>query len=292
MTDFEKMDIFQGMKIKIGIDQSISWSPNKFAGNHGAQFKIIDKNGLTDLVLAKKPNGSIIKISRNSEIFIFEEGRPLNIGKINSIPQLSFEKLNPNPDNISPGMLWVGPFDGEKHHFSESRFWIKNIKNKRCHYKEVPEELKSKLEIYKPEGGSFVVTPWNHVIALISVRPLPEDTREQWEKLTKEERRLLQIKQAGANMLPIYICEWNKEWNIELNDPIDYNKPLSTTQENKMLDFLSQYSTSKSKKPNKIIEDELKKIDKEEEVKEEEWSDDDEFFDENALDLMYTPSDD
>ena len=37
-------EIFQGMKLRVGMDRTISWAPNKFAGNHGAQFKVIDND--------------------------------------------------------------------------------------------------------------------------------------------------------------------------------------------------------------------------------------------------------
>ena len=56
-------EIFQGMKLRVGMDRSISWAPNKFAGNHGAQFKVIDNDGLVDIVLKKRPNGSNIKLN-------------------------------------------------------------------------------------------------------------------------------------------------------------------------------------------------------------------------------------
>ena len=279
-------EIFQGMKLRVGMDRTISWAPNKFAGNHGAQFKVIDNDGLVDIVLKKRPNGSNIKLNRDGEVIIYEDSKPVKIGKISSPPKINFEKLEPNPTNMVSGMMWVGPFDGEYHHFCESRFWLTNINRKRCHYKEVPNELKNKLERFKPTGGSFVVTPWGHVIALIEPQPLPKESRSQWENMSKEEKRLLQIKKAGAKMLPIYICQWKNDWKIELEDPIDYNKPLSQNEREEMMSFLSQFGMKDSSKDN------INTTPSEPANVEEDFTDDDSFFADINDNIMITPSDD
>ena len=104
------------------------------------------------------------------------------------------------------------------------------------------------MERFKPLGGSFVVTPWRHVIGLIEPQPLPEESRDQWEKMSKEERRLLQLKMKGANMLPIYICKWDDDWEIELDEPVDYSNPLTKEEIHNMVGFLSQFSSG-SKTP-------------------------------------------
>ena len=109
-------------------------------------------------------------------------------------------------------MIWSGPFDGEVHHFCDDRFWAKNIKRRRCHWKKesIPTGLKNALSKFKPLGGSFVITPWGHVIALIEPRPLPDAAKKQWELFSKEEKRLVQIKQSSVSMLPIYICKFRR----------------------------------------------------------------------------------
>ena len=277
------MEIYQGMKMRVGADRVVSWAPNKFAGNHGAQFNLINIDELVDLVLEVRPNGSNIRINRDCEVLVYDDFKSLIIGKITSLPR--FEKLNADPEDMMTGMMWVGPFDGEYHHFCDSKFWIKDINGKRCHYKKVPKQLKSKLERFKPTGGSFVVTPWRHVVALIVPQPLPKEARSQWENMSKEERRLLQIKKAGANMLPIYICKWDDEWEIELDEPVDFSKPLSESEKKEMSSFLSQFSSNKTKSDsNDSVQSEPANV-------EEEFTDDDDFFNDSALDLMFTPSD-
>jgi hypothetical protein len=286
MSDFANMGCYTGMRLRVALDRSVSWQPNKFAGNHGARFLVIDNDGLVDMVLAKRSKGSWVKVTRDSEVLCFEQGKPVLIGTISSPPKLEFEKLKADPQDLMPGMIWSGPFDGEYHHFCENRFWVSNIQTKRCHY-QPPSGLRRALERFKPLGGSFVVTPWKHVIGLIEPQPLPEESRDQWEKLSKEERRLLQLKMKGANMLPIYICKWDDEWEIELDEPVDYSKPLSKEEIDNMVGFLTQFS-SESKKPLKSDEEDG---DSDAGVQEE-WADDADFFEEDALNLMYSPSDD
>ena len=113
MTDFLKRVCYTGIRLRVGSDRGISWQPNKFAGNHGARFSLIDNDGLADMVLSKKPKGSWVKITRDSEVLCFEEGGPKKLGKLSSPPKLEFEKLNADPAEIEPGMIWSGPFDGE-----------------------------------------------------------------------------------------------------------------------------------------------------------------------------------
>ena len=184
---------------------------------------------------------------------------------------------------MQPGMIWSGPFDGETHHYFNSKFWTKNVNRHRCHWDEVDSHLQKMLQKFKPQGGSFVITPWNHVIALIEPTPLPISIEEQWKKLTKEQRRLIQIKQKSVQMLPVYICKLDEGFAIKLNEPLDYSKPLSKNELGEMLDFLSQFSTSETMTiPEK--EDEI------DDDVEEDWSDDEDFFEDTALDYMYTPS--
>ena len=191
MTDFLKRVCYTGIRLRVGSDRGISWQPNKFAEitEQGSHLSIM--MGLLIWCL-QKPKGSWVKITRDSEVLCFEEGGPKKLGKLSSPPKLEFEKLNADPAEIEPGMIWSGPFDGEYHHFCGDRFWVMNVNNKRCHYKSVPEELRSLLERRKPLGGSFVVNPWGYVIALIEPQPLPKEAVEQWENFSREERRLLQ----------------------------------------------------------------------------------------------------
>ena len=239
---------------------------------------------IANIVLANYPKGATVRLNRHGKLLKYKQDGVIEVlGQIDDLPM--FDKLNPNPVNISPGMIWGGPFAGDAHHFCDDRFWTVNTKRKRCHWKQVPEELKAALVRFKPAGGSFLMTPWKHVIALIQPIPLPKEAQEQWNAFSKEEKRLVQIKQKSVEMLPIYICRVNDDWNIELDEPVDYSKPLSEQELGDMMNFLDKFSDGPSPKS----EPENKKVEQPNDV-EEDWSDDEEFFDEEGLDILYTPS--
>jgi hypothetical protein len=284
MSNESELSCYLGMRLSISSEGKVSWQPNRFAGNHGARFNVKNADEISSLVLSKHPKGTSIKLNCDNELIKFNKDSTLtNIGKIKTLPE--FEKIDVNPQNMSPGMIWSGPFDGEVHHFCDDRFWAKNIKRRRCHWKKetIPNTLKKYLSDFKPLGGSFVITPWNHVIALIEPRPLPEAAEKQWKEFSKEERRLVQIKQSSVSMLPIYICKFEEDWTIELEKPVDYSKPLTKDEVTDMMDFLSQFSSGKHE------EDTSEESEQPTDV-EEDWSDDEEFFEEEGLNILYTPS--
>ena len=284
MQSNSELNCYLGMRLSVSKDRTVSWQPNRFAGNHGARFNLSNVNRIVEIVLAKYPKGATVKLNREGDIVKFhKDGTIAELGTIDNLPTI--DKLEVNPSNLKPGMIWGGPFDGDTHHFCDSRFWANNIKRRRCHWKSVPEQLKSSLELYKPLGGSFIITPWNHVIALIQPIPLPDEAQAQWNSFSKEEKRLVQIKQKSIEMLPIYICKMDEDWGIELDEPVDYSKPLSKEEIGDMLDFLKQFSdgTKSKQKEEQKTEEKIDDV-------EEDWSDDEEFFDEEGLDVLYTPS--
>ena len=283
MTTATEMNCYLGMRLSVSSDGTVSWQPNRFAGNHGARFNVVNCKDITDIVLPKYRKGATVKLNRDGDIIKFEKDSISVLGTVDTLPTM--EKLDVDPIDITPGMIWSGPFDGEVHHFCDSRFWANNLKRRRCHWKQIPDGLQAALESYKPFGGSFIITPWKHVIALIQPIPLPKEARAQWESFSQEEMRLIQIKQKSIQMLPIYICKMDDEWGIELDEPVDYSKPLTKEELGDMLNFLSQFSIGDHSE-DKESEDEQVKDDVEED-----WADDEEFFEEEGLGILYTPSD-
>jgi hypothetical protein len=285
-------DCFIGMKINVDDRGNCSWQPNKFAGNHGARFSLENDGGIGKAVISKYPKGANIRITRDGCLH-FRTKDGIDRLKNKFQPQkISIPPFDLVGDNLSPGMIMTGPLDGEMHHWFNGKIWTRNIHGKRCHWKEIPDELLSSLKHRKHEGGSFVITCWGNIAALISPKPtVPKEAREQWLKLAEEEKRLLQIKQKSIQMLPIFLGKFNPEWQIELEDPVDYSKPLTTEEIDEFEDFLLQYgigeksSSSKTKEPEIHISEE-----KSEEVPElEEWAEEDESFFGDGLELLYSP---
>ena len=284
-------ECFIGMKIKVDDKGNCSWQPNKFAGNHGARFSLENDGGIGQVVISKYTKGANVRITRDGSLhFRTKDGIERLKNKFN--PQkISIPPFDLICDNLSPGMIMTGPLDGEIHHWFNGKIWTKNIQGKRCHWKHIPSELQSALKRFKPEGGSFVITCWGNIAALIQPKPLPPEAREQWSKLSEEEKRLLQIKQKSIQMLPIFLGKFNSEWEIVLEDPVDYSQPISDEEMAEMDDFLSQYGIGK--KSSHSNSDEQHK-DTSEEVAEdapeiEEWAEEDESFFGDGLELLYSP---
>jgi hypothetical protein len=202
------------MKIKVDDRGNCSWQPNKFAGNHGARFSLENDGGIGKAVISKYAKGANVRITRDGCLH-FRTKDGIESLKNKFKPQkISIPPFDLVGDNLSPGMIMTGPLDGEMHHWFNGKVWTRNIHGKRCHWKQIPTELESALNRLKPEGGSFVITCWGNIAALIQPKPLPPEAREQWSKLAEEEKRLLQIKQKSIQMLPIFLGKFNPEWQV------------------------------------------------------------------------------
>jgi len=284
-------DCFIGMKIKVDDRGSCSWQPNKFAGNHGARFSLENDGGIGKAVISKFTKGANVRITRDGCLhFRTKDGieRLKNKFKPEKISIPPFDLLG---DNLSPGMIMTGPLDGEIHHWFNGKVWTRNILGKRCHWNHIPDELLSALERFKPEGGSFVITCWGNIAALIQPKPLPPEAREQWSKLAEEEKRLLQIKQKSIQMLPIFLGKFSSEWQIMLENPVDYSLPITDAEMNEMEDFLSKYGVNGKSSPSKTNEQPETIPEETSEVipEQEEWAGEDESFFETGLELLYSP---
>ena len=84
-------------------------------------------------------------------------------------------------------------------------------------------------------------------------------------------------------MLPVYICNWDDGWEVELDEPVDFSKPLTEEEISEMKGFLAQYSASPERETVEEVPEDNEEI--------EELLDDEDFFEQGAMGLMYTPSD-
>jgi hypothetical protein len=87
-------------------------------------------------------------------------------------------------------------------------------------------------------------------------------------------------------MLPIYVCGFKQEWAIQLEEPVDYSKPLTQDEITEMLDFLSQFSAEPNLAPQEIETDSPAA----EGAVEEDWADDEAFFEDPEDGEMFTPA--
>lgn len=287
-------DCFLGMKIRVDDKGECTWQPNRFAGNHGARFSMETDGGIGNQVLSFFNQGGNVRITRDGTIHYRTKDGVVRKNGAFEPADITMPPFDLKGETLKPGMIMTGPFDGELHHWFNGKVWTKNIHGKRCHWKNIPDELYHALSRFKPEGGSFIVTCWGNIAALIQPKPLPEAARAQWGNMAEQERRLLQIKQKSIQMLPIYLGKFNPDWSIELQDPVDYSKPISEEEMDEMVDFLAKYGiVDKTETPDQSVADLPSQKEKHEEPADapelEDWAEDDDDYFSEGLDLLYAP---
>ena len=287
---------YSGLRLHVSPDGKLSWQPSRYAGNHGARYEVTDTSGLAKSVLEKRPSGGGIRITSRGEVLFWNKNKPESMFQLDEIPKLQMPPFDLEPKDLTPGMIWSGPYDGERHHFFNGRAWSRTSDRKRCYWKGIPESLLSVLERFKPEGGHFLITPWRQVIALIVPKPLPKEARDQWASMTKEEQRLLQLKKQSTSMLPIFLGMLDEGFEVTVDPPVDYSTPLTASELNEMEDFLSQFdlnpSSRTSDKSPKMDDQDTEAEESTESFQDSDFDDDyDEvssFFDED-LNSLYAP---
>ena len=144
------------------------------------------------------------------------------------------ERIPVRPDGLSPGDLWPSVYDGARFSYLEQdRVWWKNPSNHRRHYIEdpLPKDLLLEFRRYKPQGGSFRVTPWKDVITLIPFHPRPTTIDDQFADLPEVVRNIIKIrKERGVEMLPVYLGSID-DFKFNIQEPENLSDPLSSEEE-------------------------------------------------------------
>jgi len=151
------------------------------------------------------------------------------------------DDLDITPETIDPGDLWTGFYDGARYSYLNNKVWWNNPDGPRQYAdRPLPDEVIKVLRKFKPEGGSFRITENGYVIALIAKQPLPNNLKEQWNRLSEAQRRFIAIKVQSTDMLPVYIGRYHE--GITLRPPQDMRKELSSEERDSMLAYLDCFS--------------------------------------------------
>lgn len=154
-----------------------------------------------------------------------------------------FVDLDITPEIIESGDLWPGFYDGARYSYLNDKVWWNNPDGPRQYTeKPLPEEVMKVLRRFKPEGGSFRITENGYVITLIPKQPLPNNLKEQWNRLSEAQRRFLAIKVQSTDMLPVFIGRYHE--GISLRPLQDMRKELSEDEREAMLAYLDCFSLS------------------------------------------------
>lgn len=160
------------------------------------------------------------------------------------VDPLRFEDLDIQGESLSPLDLWPAFYDGARYTFARGRLWWRNpVERLRQRVDEgLPDAIQKRLEQVKPLGGSIRITEHGKVLTLIQPQPLPTHVRSQYNALTNTQKRLIQVKVEGTDMIPIFLGDYLG--GITLHPPERLTDPLSDAQEAEMMSFLKRYGDS------------------------------------------------
>ena len=235
---------FRGTKYHYTSSQEIWWQTFKDG------LKTHVKSGHERIIknlLPHKTEGGSFRITETGDVIAKieekNEWKPKFICEMDE-PFEFEEKINITPEDIQPGDLWTGFYDGARYSYLINKVWWNNPEGPRQQINQrLPDDVMFQLHKFKPEGGSFRITENGYVITLIQKQPLRPNIKKQWESLSDIQQRIVAVKIENTDMLPIYIGRYHE--GITLQEPEDWSKPLSLEQKKKMLAFLDEFSFSR-----------------------------------------------
>ncbi len=197
-------------------------------------------------LISVRPEGGSFRITETGDVLfkVEDEGHwePIFVCEMDE-PFAFHDEIDITPKEAQPGDLWPGFYDGARYSYLDDKTWWRNPEGPRQYVKEtLPDSVLDQLRVLKPKGGSFRITENGYVITLIPKQPLPNDIKEQWDRLSTIQQRLVATKVENTDMLPVYIGRYHE--GITLLEPKDLRRPLSREEKSRMLDFLDSFSTS------------------------------------------------
>lgn len=213
---------------------------------------------LLDTLLTLNISGGSIRITESADVItkIHDEATdefiPIYLGEL-SLDGSLVPKADPSlsvrlrPNGLSPGDLWPSVYDGAKYRFSgRDNFWWHDPESKLRHPVEthLPTDLIRELLWYKPEGGSFRITPWGDVITPIWSHPNPQTVRDQFGDLPLVIRNTIKFrKEQGVEMLPIYVGTLT-ETPLRLGEPISLTSELTSDEQSTLEDWAASLGST------------------------------------------------
>lgn len=140
------------------------------------------------------------------------------------------------PEDVEPGEFWPSVYDGAKYSFGPGvdRIWWDNPQTHKQHpvRESLTPDVVTALSRYKPQGGSFRITPSNDVLTLVDLDQLPSQTRAEFDDLPRVVKNLIALRRdrGGVQKLPIYIGEVEKT-PLSIDDPPSLTDPFENENE-------------------------------------------------------------
>jgi hypothetical protein len=196
---------------------------------------------LTDALLTIKHLGGRVRITEANDVLTQIErggsyetvwvGRSSLSGEL--VPTDTSEYSIPiAPDEIESRDLWPSVYDGAKYSFGPGgdRLWWSNPDTHKRHPVQtaLPSAVTATLTRLKPRGGSFRVTPWNHVLTLVDQANLPSGARAAFDDLPRVVKNLIALRKdrGGVTKIPVYVGRIDKT-PLRVTAPPSLTDPVS-----------------------------------------------------------------
>lgn len=214
------------------------------------EARVLATDGQDDLIdhlLRLRPEGGSFRITEGGAVVTkdqdVEDWEALYVCEY--MDSLEFENVDVRGDGLEPFDLWPSFFDGARYTYARDQLWWRNPEEKirQRTNEDLPQEILDRFRRVKPLGGSIRITEHGSVLTLIEPQPLPPRIQPQYEALSSTQKRLIQVKVEGTNMLPIYLGDYVGA-GLTLQPPERLTDPLSDEEEAEMVGFLKQYGES------------------------------------------------
>ncbi|WP_416838753.1 hypothetical protein [Haloferax sp. DFSO52] len=252
---------YRGYKLHTNVNDEVWWQLYNWTDR--LYLDPVPTELLDTLLTLNIPGGSV-RITESADVITkihdedTDEFIPIYLGTL-SLDGSLVPKADPTvsvsvrPTGLSPGDLWPSVYDGAKYRFSDrDHFWWHDPESKLRHPVEtvLPTDLIRELHWYKPEGGSFRITPWGDVITLILAHPTPQTVRDQFDDLPLVIRNIIKLrKERGVEMLPIYVGTLT-DTPLKLGEPISLTTDLSPEEQSTLEGWAASLGATSSLSPD------------------------------------------
>jgi hypothetical protein len=245
---------YRGYRLQTNHDGDVWWQV--YQGTDRLYLEPVPDE-LVDQLLSLRRLGGRVRITEDNDVITREESdegyEELYVGTLSLdgelVPQDAPEySVEVSPSGLEPGDIWPSVYDGAKFSFSGGgdRIWWSNPETKKRHPVEssLSESILRTLQTYKPNGGSFRITPWNDVITLVSAHPASDRVREQFSGLPRVVQNIIQLrKERGLEMLPIYVGQV-EETPIHIGEPKTLVGALSDEEQEELEGWAASLGTT------------------------------------------------
>ncbi len=239
---------YRGYRLTVSPDKTIWWQLY-----NGTDRLELDPGypEIAENLLDEKRQGGRIHVTEHGDVLTRvsdgdDEFSGVYLGQIDLsghlLPEGQSEYSVPvRPEGLEFGDLWPSVYDGAKYSFVDERVWWNNGASNRRYTVDngIPGHILGNLRQYKPQGGSFRITPWGDVITLIRSHPASNLVQQQFGDLPRVVQNIIKLrKERGVEMLPIFIGNIG-DWVADLSSPRSLSDELTEEEQDELASWAS-----------------------------------------------------